>query len=221
MLVVDLSNVNGHVDWRRISRAGIKAAFVKASEGVSFDDPMFRAHRESARRAGIHVGAYHFARPDHNRAVDEARHFARIVGKLRVGELKPVLDFETPAHQLTPSRMEQWARDFNHEVKRLLGVVPLFYSYPAFISGMGRMSKPIGSGLWLASYGRNDGREHPFYTPRPWRFSSAHQFTSNARVAGVPGRVDLSRARSLTAILAHPVRSQPHRLVMGGRRMFE
>lgn len=219
MLFVDVSNVNGDVDWNAVAKAGIHGAFVKATEGATFDDWRFPLHRARAAKAGVHVGAYHFARPDHNDPITEARHFARIVGKLRAGELRPVLDFETPAH-LSPEQMAAWARAWNHEVQRLLGVWPLFYSYPAFVAAM-RPDRTIGAGFWLASYGVNDGREHWYSVPTPWKRIVAHQFTSNGHVPGIASRVDVSSVAKLQPLLAFPVRGSLVHLthvIGGGRR---
>lgn len=203
MLLVDLSNVNGPVDWHAIRRAGITGAFLKATEGVSFDDELFHLHRRQAAAVGIRAGAYHFARPDHNGPIAEARHFAKVVGRIGARELRPVLDLETHADE----DLAAWARQWNHTVRRLLDVGPLFYTYPAFAAGL-NLRTPIGYGLWLASYGRDDGREHPYTIPRPWRAAVAHQFTSRARLAGAAGYVDLSSAPRLAPLLAHPLRGR-------------
>jgi GH25 family lysozyme M1 (1,4-beta-N-acetylmuramidase) len=184
ILIIDLSNVNGHVDWRAVKRAGIQAAYLKATEGVTFNDSLYSHHRETAEANGIPTGAYHFARPDRNQALAEAEHFAAIVGHIAEGELRPALDMEQAVDRL--------------------GVGPLFYSYPAFVTANVHPSKPIGYGLWLAAYDRNDGTEHPYTVPAPWKKAVAHQFTSKARVAGVPGFVDLSHAGSIRPLLAHP-----------------
>lgn len=199
-LVVDLSNVNGPVDWAAIRRAGISAAYLKATEGVTFDDGLYESHRRDAAREGIRTGAYHFARPDRNPAADEADHFAAVVDHVDRRDLRPALDLETPAAGVD---LEVWARAWNRRVRELLGVGPLFYSFPAFITAL-RLTRAIGYGLWLAAFGRDDGDEHPFTVPAPWRRAVLHQFTSRARLAGVPGLVDLSNAPTLRPLLAHP-----------------
>lgn len=204
MRLIDVSNVNGPIDWEKVARAGIRGAFVKATEGVTFDDPLFAGNRAAAAKNGVHVGGYHFARPDHNTAVDEARHFAKRLGALRPGELRPVLDYEVSTHTPSVTQVE-WIRGFNHEIRRIVGVWPIFYSYPSLMT-MLHLSKPVGNGLWLASYGSNDGQEHGFVVPAPWRRLVLHQFTSRGRIPGVPGYVDLSETASLASLLAHPVR---------------
>ena len=203
MLGIDVSNVNGPVDWAKVAAAGVHFAYAKATEGLTFNDGLFAHHRDESAKHGIHFGAYHFARPDRNGAVAEARHFSRVVCKLRASELRPALDFEHPAH-LTPAQMVAWARDWNHEVKRLLGNWPLFYSYPSFINGM-HLSRSVGKGLWLASYGPNDGKEHPDVVPAPFKQVFMHQFTSKGHVSGVGGVIDLDAVGKLGPLLAHPV----------------
>jgi GH25 family lysozyme M1 (1,4-beta-N-acetylmuramidase) len=118
-------------------------------------------------------------------------------------DLRPVLDFETHASALSGAQMIAWARRFNSRVHERLGLFPIFYTYPAFLSV--RPDKPIGSGLWLASYSKNDGKDHPFSIPRPWKKVVAHQFTSQGRLPGHAGHIDLSHADSLRSVLAHPV----------------
>jgi lysozyme len=197
--VLDVSNWNAEVDFERVRAAGIAAVYLKASEGRSFSDRSFAARRAAARAAGLHVGAYHFARPGTNPPHVEAEHFLRVVGELDARDLRPALDFEV-AGGLAVARVE-WARAWNRAVRGELGAWPLFYSYPALVEALAP-ERPIGGGLWLASFGRNDGVEHPFRVPAPWRRALLHQFSSECRVAGCSGRVDLSHGGSLAPLLA-------------------
>jgi lysozyme len=197
-LVVDVSNAQGQVDWAKVAGAGVHGAFYKASEGAHFVDA-FQAHnRAGAARAKIHAGAYHFARPDLNDPHAEADHFAAVLGTLHPFELVPALDLEVAGHVGADDPVA-WARAFNRRLREHLGVWPLFYSYSAFIEGL-HAGEPIGGGLWLANYGRNDGAEHPAATPKPWRKTRLHQFTSAGRIAGVRGRVDLSHTSALPLV---------------------
>lgn len=222
-LVLDVSNVNGPIDWSLVARpqklggAGINAAFIKATEGLTFNDKNFVTNRGQARLFGVHVGAYHFARPDLHpyEPEAEAKHFCAIVGKLGMDDLRPVLDLEVHPrtgsvvrpHPLSQAQLVSWARKWNAVVKKQLGVWPIFYSYSSFIQEM-HAETPIGGGLWLANYGSNDGREHPYQPPAPWKKVLAHQFTSRAHLPGHAGYVDFSIAASIRPLLAHPFLSQ-------------
>lgn len=213
MLVVDLSNVNGSVNFKALKEAGVKGVWVKATEGLTFNDGVFQARRADAKKYGLHFGAYHFARPDRNAPEAEADHFVKIVKKIGTTDFKPVLDFETTTNRVN---LEKWARAFNGVVTKKLGVIPVFYSYPSFIGDM-RLTRTIGNGLWLASYSRNDGVEHPFTIPAPWKHVVAHQFTSNWHVVGHNGPLDASHIVNTNAVLAHPIRAKLLRAVGGGR----
>lgn len=208
MLLVDVSNNNASVDFRALARAGVKGVFLKASEGATFVDETFVTRRTAANKAGLYVGAYHFARPDTGNAsskdaVSEALHFCSVVRKLGISDLRPVLDLEvdTPREAYVP-----WARLWNKTVLQKLGAGPLFYSYAYYISWL-HASWPIGYGLWLASYGRNDGGRYPASAPAPWRKFVCHQYTSAGRISGVAGRCDLNYAAKLRPLLAFPNRA--------------
>lgn len=202
MLIVDLSSNNKAPDFRVLARH-VQGAWIKATEGVGYTNPTYKAWKASAGKAGLRTGAYHFARPDVE-PVASAERFCEVVGKVGRRDLRPVLDFETWNDKLTPAAHVAWARAFNKTVQKQLGVTPIFYSYPSFIEKL-KAAVPIGDGLWLASYGANDGKQHPFQIPAPWLHTVAHQFTSNARIAGVSGVVDLSYASRLRGVIAHPV----------------
>jgi GH25 family lysozyme M1 (1,4-beta-N-acetylmuramidase) len=204
--IIDVSNVNGPVDWAAVRRAGIEGAFIKATEGLTYNDGLFTTFRNAAAKSGVRIGAYHFARPDNHPfgAESEAEHFCKVVKSLARTDLKPVLDFEKDAPGLTDPQKVAWARTFNRTVKKRLGVIPIFYSYAAFINSLGATT-PIGNGLWLAAYGKNDGKEYPVAAPPPWEKVVAHQFTSRGKLAGHAGYVDLSHAASIRPLLAHPI----------------
>lgn len=220
MLVVDLSGNNGTVDFRRVAAGGVRAVYLKATEGSTYTDPTFASRRREAHAAGLYVGAYHFARPDTGTvstldARSEAQHFAGVVRELGADALRPALDLEIKAPR---PEYVQWARVWNAEVLRLLGAGPLFYSYPYYIAGL-RAAEPIGYGLWLADYGTNDGDRHTPHVPAPWTKCVLHQYTSNAHVAGVVGRADLSYCGRLRPLLAFPNRALALAPVAAVRRL--
>jgi lysozyme len=195
--MLDLSNNNGPVDFKRVFLAGQRRVYLKLTEGVTFDDPKFADFRKRARTAGLKVGAYHFARgvPSGNSARDEAEHFLRKLPTLTKSDLRPALDLEFNK----PSKaVGTWAKEWMAIVRKETGVRPIIYSYASFLTGCGFTSPPAA--LWLASYGRNDGREHPFTIPSPWKRLAAHQYSSQARVAGCSGPVDISHIFSARAI---------------------
>lgn len=177
---------------------GIVGVYLKATEGDSFRDHTFESRRREANAAGLRVGAYHFARKGDVTA--EASNFVHMVGHLDRRDLRPALDAEVKPG----NSWEEWSREWNRQVWRQLKCLPIFYSYPYWIEQL-KASKVIGAGLWLASFGSDDGHEHPYSVPAPWGTAVMHQFSSRARVVGVSGNVDISSARSLTPLLANSI----------------
>ena len=57
-----------------------KYAWAKASEGMTYQDPKFMANMSNGIDAGVIMGAYHFARPDNNLAIQDAENFLNTAG---------------------------------------------------------------------------------------------------------------------------------------------
>ncbi len=210
LLLVDLSNNNPTPDFDALRRAGVWGLWHKVTEGESFKDVEWPRRATLARRAGLHVGGYHFARPTLDDGATQAHAFLRWLGPLARRDLRPVLDLENSS-QLDAGELARWVRSFNEVVVNVLGVGPLLYSSPYFIANRLRgLREPLGYGLWLAEYGPDDGREHPAHVPAPWRRCVAHQYTSHGRLPGrLPGianAVDLSSAPRRLPLLAHGAR---------------
>lgn len=203
LTVIDVSGWQGEVNWARIKQDGIGLAFVKATEGTTFVDPRLERNRREAEAHGIRIGCYAYVKPGDGTPEAQANHLAEAIGTLRRRELRPVQDLETG----DPRRTEAFARAFTRQAVKQLGCTPLLYSYAAYLASM-RLTRPIGGGLWLASYGRNDGKDWGADVPRPWKHWVAHQFTSRGHVAGIAGGVDVSHAPKLRPLLAHPLAGQ-------------
>lgn len=184
MLGVDVHGSKGAIAWPRVRAGGVRFVYLKATEGLTFDDERFVWNRAAAKAAGLQVGAYHFARPDNNPARQEAEHFLR-VARPRAGELLPVLDWETGP----PTG--DWAVEWLRIVGEAIGARPVLYSYGDFLRRTGHADVLGRYPLWLANYGPNDGQRHPATAPTGYRLV-AHQYTSRGSVSGIAGDVDLN-----------------------------
>jgi GH25 family lysozyme M1 (1,4-beta-N-acetylmuramidase) len=195
--MIDLSNNNGLVDFGRLAREGHqRRVYLKRSEGTGFADRTFPGLRQRAHANGFKVGAYHFAHPQTNTPLEELRFLLELLPHLRRGpDLRTALDLE---HGSGSAQVGRWALEFCRLHRRELGFVPVLYSYGSYLEACGFSSPPAP--LWLAAYDRNDGREHPFRVPRPWRSLAAHQFASSARLPGASGAVDLSHVYDFAAL---------------------
>src|SRR2546429_10014401 len=101
--IADLSNNNaGPLDFTAVRAAGVFGIWHKVSEGQTFADPVWKSRAQQARAAGLRVGGYHFARPEHGSAEDEAAFFVARLGKVQRPHLHPVLDLEKNDAHLSP-----------------------------------------------------------------------------------------------------------------------
>lgn len=203
-LVLDLSNnnANGRPNFRMLRANGVVGVMLKVSEGQTFVDSFFKDWAKRARAAGMRVGGYHFAQPRPGNAKAEAAHFARNLGKVERRDFRPALDLESNPGGLSGNALEQWSREFNQEVQRLTGHLPMFYASTGWINSM-NFNVPIGAALWLAHWS-NDGRPFTPNPPHPWKKVHLHQYTSHGWVQGISTRVDKNQILKLRPLLAHP-----------------
>lgn len=93
---IDVSHHNGAIDFARVAADTIDFVYIKTTEGVDHTDPRYRANYESARKAGLFTGFYHFFRFDRG-GVRQGRNFLEAVERLD-SHLPLVIDFETAAN---------------------------------------------------------------------------------------------------------------------------
>lgn len=191
--MLDLSNNNasGHNFKTAYVKGGQRRVYLKAVEGTGFIDKTYAALRTAALKAGLHVGAYDFLRPLQATPRQAADYLLKRLpaGGLKAGrDLRPCLDCEWGSGSTAAGR---WISEVAKIVAKECGVKPLIYGSGYWLEACQFPSAP--GPLWLAAYGRNDGREYPIAKlPRPWKTLAAHQYTSTARVVGINGPVDLS-----------------------------
>lgn len=165
---------------------------IKATEGVGYTDPDCDANFQQAKAAGRKLGVYHFARPDGNDPVSEAKWFvSQIQGYL--GEAILVLDLEV--NPITPT----WAKQWLDTVYDLTKVRPwLYMSQSKFNTGDWSAVWP-NYAAWVASYGANAGQSGygapaaPVSINGDWTIVG-WQYTSKGRLPGYGGDLDLDVA---------------------------
>ncbi|GIH13392.1 GH25 family lysozyme [Rugosimonospora africana] len=138
---VDVSS-NDHtggrsIDWAGQARAGVKFAYVKATEGTGYVNPYFDSDYHAAKNQGIFVGAYHFARPDRGNPVGQADALVNNAQYANDGlTLVPFLDIEWPyaalglpaCWGLSTAQMSAWIGAFVNEVQARIGKPPMIYT---------------------------------------------------------------------------------------------
>ena len=190
---IDVSHNNGRVSWSRVRAAGIAFAYIKATEGLTFEDPAYATNLAGCRRASIAPGAYHFYHHDSD-AQQQATHFLRVLGVPQPGDLPPALDVEAPGDgsgAITYSASEVVIRlgRFVQAVERAIGRAPLIYTYPSAWNDITGNSSIFADRcpLWLASYS-----EEPMMVGG-WADYTFWQYDDSGTIDGISTRVDRDR----------------------------
>lgn len=183
---IDVSRHQGEIDWPKVSRANVKYAFIKATEGGSYLDPMFRRNAMGADAVGVPMGFYHYARPElGNSAEKEAKHFIETVKQYKP-KMPHVLDVEGEANKLGKAALTQWSKEWMDYVSENTGHPVMLYTGGYFAKTY--LDKPLNIyPIWIAHYGTNDPMNNTTWTE--W---AVFQYTSSGKVDGIKGNVDLN-----------------------------
>lgn len=186
---IDVSHWQGEINWKLVKNDGVFFAFIKATEGVDYQDPRFSVNFREAKKAGIYTGAYHFCTPsDTEDAVHEAEFFISIVkktGGFDIFNLPPVIDIEQN-RGLDKKQVSTIIQTWIETVREQARVDPIIYSYSYFIRDY-IDSSLCDASLWLAHYDLKQLPDIPGW--KSWLF---FQYTDKGRVNGIEGNVDLN-----------------------------
>lgn len=129
---VDVSRYQGSIDWEVIASQDITFAFIKATEGSSYQDPCFAYNWQQSRNSGIYAGAYHFFSFE-SEGTTQAQNFIETVGTLE-GCLPPVVDLEFYGDYTTDPLSKDETRaildDLLEGLETHYGVKPIIYTTP-------------------------------------------------------------------------------------------
>jgi lysozyme len=59
-VIIDVSHHNGNPDFAQAAAAGIVGVIHKATQGLTYEDPMYTTNRQKALDPRAALGAYHF-----------------------------------------------------------------------------------------------------------------------------------------------------------------
>lgn len=165
--------------YDKVREAGFKGVIIQCSLYSSTPNLGFDKHAEAASRAGLAVGAYHFAACDSD-PIKQAEFFLRRMKNygLRPGDIPPFMDLEYAKQTLAtkgPSYVRHWGNQFMarmlQEMQHLhLKSVPGWYTYPNFGNDLSPIDGLLSqSPFWLARYKANKGPAAAWYPPDDWK----------------------------------------------------
>lgn len=175
---IDVSKYQGTVNWTKVAKdSTIRFVYIKATEGTSIKDPMYRTNITKAKKAGLLVGSYHLY-SSKTTAYQQMANIRQVIKK-KEQDLIPVLDIE--GHHSGRLYMERVDK-LLELMEKEYGVCPMIYTsekvYKLHFSG----KKYAKYHIFIANY-----RGTPSVRYTLW------QYTETGRCSGISGNVDFSR----------------------------
>jgi lysozyme len=180
---IDVSYYQETIDWKRVRHAGVLFAFIRASDGSTFPDPLFDQNWRGAHKVGIMRGAYQYFRPDES-PVAQADLMIAMLARDR-GELPPVIDVEYDGGK-SPAQIARAIRIWIDRVRAKVGVEPIIYTGPDFWKTRVGNADLTSQPLWIAHYTQGCP-----IVPAPWKTWTFWQYTDRGKIRGIDGPVDL------------------------------
>lgn len=185
---IDISSWQSGID---LASVPCDFVIIKATEGKTYVNPDCDRAFQQGLRLGKKLGVYHYAGA--NPAKAEAEFFVRSI-KGYIKKALFALDWEGDAVGKGP----EWAKVWLDQVYQMTGIKPLIYMSNSVVNKYDWSSVAEGDyGLWNAGY--YAGNTAMGYQPdapilgsiRPWKFAALYQYTSNGRLPGYSGNLDL------------------------------
>lgn len=184
---IDVSWVQGDIDWEAVSRSGIDFAVIRAGRGDidesgPKEDTHFRQNIEGALQYGLDVGVYFYSYAE---TVEEAEQEAYFFLNLLEGyeiTFPVVVDMEEDGRR---TDMTDVAEAFLETVSGG-GYFPMLYSYQARLDNHFSDSLKDRYAVWIAKLG--DSKPNTDYGYYIW------QYSHEGKVNGIEGSVDYNVA---------------------------
>ena len=191
-LLIDVSSHNGEIDWDKVKGAGIDGVMIRLGyrgygDATIVEDECFQKNIAGAKDAGLKVGVYFFSQATTpEEAIEEAEYVTKKIWGRGVTlpvafDMEPFMGNERFINHDIKSKTEM--ADAFLKVISKFGYEPILYGNPTWLSNDVDISKLTEYPVWLAHY--------TFSTEWPYKFRM-WQFTSNGRVNGINGDVDIN-----------------------------
>lgn len=183
---VDVSYFQENFSWQTLKKANEKNTkigfvFIKATEGITRQDQMFKSNWNSAKKVGMPRGAYHYFIASRDGAL-QAQNFINNV-KLEEGDLPPVLDVEH-IQNATKDQLVKEVKTWLKVIEDHYDIKPIIYTNISFYNNY--LGKDFDKyPLWIAHY-----QKHTLpRIDRSWLF---WQHDEQGRIQGIRSNLDFN-----------------------------
>lgn len=178
---IDVSHLNGKINWPDVANSGIKFAFIKASQGANFEDPKFKENLLGAQAVGIKTYPYHYYNPGDDPQA-QALNFLEMLGDYNPKIVAVDLEETGLNWMLAPRDTDGRIIQTFLEGISSTGAQIILYMTPSFKEKwLANADFLDGLRKWIAKWSQTPpSTDYTFW-----------QFTSIGQVPGIEGDVDL------------------------------
>lgn len=188
MQIIDVSKYQGTIDFAKVKDSGIGGVIIRAmstnSSGL-YIDPYFEKNYKNAKANGLAVGAYYYSYALDKTYADKELAMFKSCLNGKSFELPIAVDIEDGTQKKlgknTLAELVKYALD----TMESWGAYSMWYSYKSFIDNYINTAMLSNYDFWLAWYTTTEPAN---YTYGIW------QYSSQARVDGIGGNVDINKA---------------------------
>lgn len=173
--VIDVSQYQGKIDWKRVKDAGIEGAIIRVGDGTKTKDKQCDRNIKECERLGIPFGLYIYSRA---KTKKQARKEADIVIKKAKGhkiQYPLYIDLEQQGYGKYAKKTAEAFGDRVEQKGYWCGIYANLSWWKDYLKGMNRFSK------WVARY----GSKPKVANMDMWQYSSA------GKVPGISGKCDM------------------------------
>lgn len=151
---IDISSYQGNeINDLEKSRDSLDFIICKATQGVTFIDPMFQMNWTTIKEKGFIRGAYHFYVSSDNPS-EQAEFFIERIKDIQPNDLPPVVDIEQGGivGNIQPAEIQQSALTVLKTIEEQLHIKPIIYTNADFANKYLNNPEFANYPLWIADY---------------------------------------------------------------------
>jgi len=178
---IDIASYQQNVDFNKVKDSGVEIVYIKATEGITYKNPLLKSQYRGAIEAGLKVGFYHYLKA--NDPILEAKFFLSVINGLPA-KCKYVIDVEVSLGQ-TIAKISSNVRAFADHLISNGKEVCIYTGDDFYSNNLDNSVKNIP--LWVSHYGvaKPDAINYVGF-----------QYSGSGSVNGVTGSVDLDEFSS-------------------------
>ena len=186
--IADVSRWQGRIDWDTLYHSGridgVMLRVLGSKNGKPYSDPQFERNYAACARLGLPVGGYYYTCAVTQRQTEEELAALKTALRGKTFQLPLAIDVEDPRlRSLAPAKLSALVARAADRIETW-NLYAMVYTYTNF-ADTALAAQPLAPyDLWLADYrGKRPARRHGMW-----------QYTSQGKLPGISGPVDLSHA---------------------------